>query len=193
MLIKKIHLACGRNIIDNWENYDLNPVNTKVQFIDMLKDFPFEDDSIDFFFLEHAIEHFDELQGYKVLEKIFNKLKKGGVLRILTPSLDTYINRFLNWDAPFNQKHKEFFGSKTRFLNYAFYGEHFSGLDFLDGKRSLDIGHKFIYSIEDIQSKLKSCGFTKIEFKNLKESDHKELRNIDCRNDNIDIILEATK
>lgn len=190
---RKIHLACGKNVLSGWENYDLIPCNENVTKIDLLQKMHFENNSIDFIFFEHAIEHFDEVDGLFIIQECSRILKKGGIIRILTPSLDTYVRRFTDWYGDFNTKHRKHFLSRTAFFNYAFYGEHTTGLKFLDGKKSLPTGHKFIYSFEDLESKLKKCGFTEIIKQNLRISKHPELSNIDCRIDNLDIILEAKK
>lgn len=193
MQSRKIHLACGKNVLKGWENYDLFPCNNSVTKIDLLQKMNFEDNSIDFIFFEHAIEHFDEVDGFHIIQECYRILKKGGVMRILTPSLDTYVRRFNEWGEDFNTKHRNEFSSRTAFLNYAFYGEHATGLKFLDGKRSYDIGHRFIYSFEDLEKKLKKCGFLQVTEHDLRQSKHPELCNIDCRVDNLDIILEAQK
>lgn len=193
MQCRKIHLACGNNVLKGWENYDLFPCNNNVIKIDLLQKMNFEDNSIDFIFFEHAIEHFDEVDGFHIMRECYRVLKKDGIVRISTPSLDTYVKRFTEWGEDFNVRHRNQFSSRTAFLNYAFYGEHAAGLKFLDGKRSLDIGHRFIYSFEDLDNKLKKCGFSKVTEQRLRDSKYPELCNIDCRIDNLDIIIEAQK
>jgi hypothetical protein len=58
----------------------------------------FEDESIDFFYCSHFIEHLTKDECSKLLNNIEKKIKKqrerggGGILRLVTPDLDLYIN-----------------------------------------------------------------------------------------------------
>ena len=98
MQLKKIHLACGNNIFNDWENYDFINNHEKIKFIDLTKKLPFDSNTINFIYFEHALEHFDEVDGYELLKEFFRILKKDGIARIISPSLDTYIKRFLEWE-----------------------------------------------------------------------------------------------
>lgn len=190
---RKIHLGCGNNILNGWENYDYKPVNGAL-FIDLLSPLPFENNSIDFIYFEHTLEHFDEVDGFKILQEIFRVLKLGGVSRIITPSLDTYIKRYLEWNSEINKTHKDIFFNETQFLNYAFFGENETkGIKFLNNMSSCEIGHKFIYSKKDIFLKCKEIKFSQINFCNYRKSNFIELNNMEIRPDYLDIILEIIK
>jgi predicted SAM-dependent methyltransferase len=190
---KKIHLACGNNIMHGWENYDFQPISG-AEFIDLLKPLKFENESVDFIFFEHAIEHFDEVDGFNLLKEFHRILKKNGVVRIATPSLDTYINRYLKWDSELNAEHKKYFSSETQFLNYAFFGENTTiNIKFLNNMQSSEIGHKYIYSEKDIIEKCKKINFKNVYFCDYGISYFAELNNLETRTDNKDIILELVK
>ena len=191
---KKINLCCGGQILDDWENYDIDTNRDKrIRFINVLRDFPIENKSVDFAYFSHAIEHFDELDGLRILSRIKACLKPGGVLRVVCPSLDTYVKRYQEWNSDFNTKHREQFSTKTRFLNYAFFGEHKEGMIFLDGKRSKNLGHMFIYSEEDMREKLSFLGFKEINTCSYNESKHQEFVGLDLfRPDLKDLIIEAS-
>ena len=200
MPLKKIHLACGRNVLAGWENYDLRTRLPGIQKIDLLKPFPFKKESVDFVFIEHAIEHFDEKDGYHILSQVYHVLKKGGQFRVSTPSLNTYVRRFLDWEGDWNKRenHHQIFRNGTAFLNFAFYGEHATGMNFLDGPggnkiKSSGDGHKFIYSLEDMTEKLSKLGFTKIEECTVGCSNVPEFIGLDYRPDYIDLILDCQK
>ena len=192
--MKKVNLCCGGQILEDWENYDYDVRRSpKIKFIDLLSKFTIEDNSVDMMYFCHAIEHFDEVQGFDILRKIKLSLKPGGVVRIVCPSLDTYVRRFLDWNGEFNAVHRTQFSSGTSFLNYAFFGEHAAGMKFLDGKNSKNLGHKFIYSEQDMIEKLTSLGFTKIKICKYNDSEYSEFQNLDaCRPDYLDLIIEAS-
>lgn len=84
--MKKIQLGCGHNVLrDDWINFDIE--------VDITKPLPFEDNSIDFIFLEHVLEHVNQIKGYEFLKEVKRILKPNGVIRIVIPSLmDIYKN-----------------------------------------------------------------------------------------------------
>jgi predicted SAM-dependent methyltransferase len=77
--MRKVHLGCGQRSYDEWENYDRN--------VDMTKPLPFEDNSIDYFFTNHALEHINIKQGYSLLKEMYRCLKTGGVARMQIPDV----------------------------------------------------------------------------------------------------------
>ena len=55
--VKKLHIGCGSNILDGWLNSDYYPPLASVLHLDATKRFPFEDNTFDYVFSEHVIEH----------------------------------------------------------------------------------------------------------------------------------------
>ena len=56
--MKKLHVGCGEIYLEDWINIDIE--SPKADLIhDLRKPLPFEDDSIDFIYNEHFIEHLD--------------------------------------------------------------------------------------------------------------------------------------
>lgn len=193
MPLKKIHLACGNNIFADWSNYDYAPIKG-AGFVDLQKPLSFESDSVDYIYFEHALEHFDEVDGFNLLKEMCRVLKQNGVVRVVTPSLDTYLFRYLNWNNEINSSHRKNFQSPEQFLNYAFFGENVSNdLKFLNNMRSSTIGHKFLYSKDDLINKAKIAGFTNINLCQYKKSSYEVFNNIETRDDNLDLILELVK
>lgn len=189
----KIHLGCGSNIFQGWDNYDYLPA-PGAYFIDLTKPLEFDSNSVDFIFFEHTLEHFDEVDGYNLLKQFFRVLKNGGVARIITPSLDTYVERFSNWQSDINSGHRRQFNSETQFLNYAFFGENVTkGIKFMNNMNSCEIGHKFIYSKKDIIEKCKNLNFKDVYLCDYRISKFEELNNRETRPDYKDIILEIIK
>lgn len=75
----KLNFGCGSNILQGWENYDAE--------LDITKPLPFPDNSIDFIFNEHVLEHITQREGYSFFKECKRILKSGGVVRTATPSL----------------------------------------------------------------------------------------------------------
>jgi predicted SAM-dependent methyltransferase len=57
----KVQFSCGKNKFDGWLNTDICGDVDKI--VDITKPLPFEDNSVDFLFQEHGLEHIDKEQG----------------------------------------------------------------------------------------------------------------------------------
>jgi SAM-dependent methyltransferase len=85
----RLHLGCGSNYLKDYYNVDYYSLSLKTDYeFDFLDLFPFEDDTFDFIFCEHVLEHFDYSELDHVVSECKRILKKTGVLRIVVPSLD---------------------------------------------------------------------------------------------------------
>ena len=73
----KLNLACGKNILEGWENHDRE--------VDLLKPLPWANGSADFILLEHAIEHFPMSPAVAMLREFHRVLKHGGIARVGFP------------------------------------------------------------------------------------------------------------
>ena len=198
--MKKIQFGCGNNMLPGWENTDLpqTDVRNKLRY---------HDDSVDFIFHEHMIEHLDEVDGYNFMVECFRILKKDGVLRISCPSIDGFIKVYQNWDEmpeTFKQRHI----NKTRFINNVTLGEtvNYEGKKFTHGgvesQKNSSAWHKYLYDKEDFKNKLTEIGFSEIIFTEKHKSKYSELQNLERRYGHgifktfppeLDIVLEAKK
>lgn len=82
--MKKVQFCCGANHLNGWENFDAN-INIK----NLL---PFENDSVDFIFIEHGIEHVTQMEGLSFLMQCRNILKPGGIIRVTFPDVEKILN-----------------------------------------------------------------------------------------------------
>jgi len=175
-LLRKLHVGCGKIKLPGWLNIDVEPGSDLV--IDVRGGLPFGDNSIDFIYNEHFIEHLIYEEGEKVLREFWRCLKKGGVMRIATPDLDflvrIYKKDFKNQDwfpAGF-----EFVKTKGIAMNMAFRWW----------------GHEYIYNEEELRNQLSKAGFQNIKRCELYKSDYSELSNLETRKEST-LILEAVK
>jgi SAM-dependent methyltransferase len=77
--VKKLHLGCGSHKIEGWENHDMD--------VDLRAWLPFENDSVDFIFSEHVVEHLRPFEAWHYFEECFRILKRGGVVRTTVPDI----------------------------------------------------------------------------------------------------------
>jgi predicted SAM-dependent methyltransferase len=88
---KKVHLGASRNHLPGWLNTDSVPTDGGVIYLDVTKPFPLRDDSVDYIFAEHLIEHVDYDGGQLMLRECWRVLKPDGRIRIATPDLEVLI------------------------------------------------------------------------------------------------------
>jgi predicted SAM-dependent methyltransferase len=161
----KLHLGCGPdNRLSGWTNTDAFPMSEDVVKLDFTLPFAFPDEVCDAVFCEHSIEHVDVDDVERMLAEVYRVLKPGGVLRIVTPSLDA-ICRMMAEPNSTNAKtylafHRLYSKIDTRWpgrsgeestiadaVNYAFFGH----------------GHKHLYGDAELAAMLAETGFANIQ------------------------------
>ena len=116
-----VHLGPGqKNYIDGWINVDANFLTAKIDvWADLRNELPFRENSVDFFYSHHVIEHLPDLP--KHFADLYRCLKPGGKIRIGGPNGDSAIQKFvdkdLDWFGVFPDKRDSIGG---RFENFIF-------------------------------------------------------------------------
>jgi predicted SAM-dependent methyltransferase len=78
--MRKLNLGCGGNILAGWENHDMD--------VDITKPLQYEDNSIDFIFIEHCVEHTTTPDAVRFFAECLRILNYEGTLRVAVPSAD---------------------------------------------------------------------------------------------------------
>jgi predicted SAM-dependent methyltransferase len=179
----KLNIGCGTDYKKGWINIDNNSDNN-IEKLDLNWDLrnplPFPDNSIDFIFNEHFIEHLTVEEGQIVIKDFMRVLKPGGVFRIATPDLKTVIDKYLHVELK-NDPAVEKFGlqfikTKAERLNISFHWW----------------GHKWLYDWEELDRRLKEAGCTDIKRCKLHKSEYKDLQNLETRDEST-LIVEVIK
>ena len=91
--MRKLNLGCGSNILAGWENHDSD--------VDIRNPLPYEDESIDFIFIEHCVEHVTTPDAVRFFAECLRILKYEGTLRVAVPSGDKIYDladsEYLKW------------------------------------------------------------------------------------------------
>lgn len=203
--MKGLNLGCGTNpgeVFKFWDNLDIRP-GQNVIVTDLSKPLNYKNNTVDYIYTCHFIEHLSEKDGYNLLCECFRVLKKGGVIHLLTPDLQTYVDIYTYFDnTPIDHKlydiiqaKKLVFQTKQQWLNFALLGETaLGGTELLNGMKYTNNHHKFIYDFDDINNKCTRIGFTKVIPLVAGESEHDIFLNIDkTHSANAQIVVEITK
>lgn len=187
----KLILAAGGDYVDGWFCTDIIPdEGNTIHYCDITRNFTFPPDTFDFIYCEHGIEHVAFEDGLNCLSECWRVLKKGGVLRLATPSLDKWINYY----TVESEEHRRMTGVATHvWLKTAASRRLYSKcLVFNNAMRNWD--HKMLYDADTLGAMLTMLQFTDITTAEIGESGHPELRNMEHhgRND-VDPLQEYNK
>lgn len=75
----KVNFGCGSNKLPGWNNHDME--------VDISKRLPYSNDSVNFIFAEHVLEHVTIHEAFGFLEECQRILVKGGVVKIIVPCI----------------------------------------------------------------------------------------------------------
>lgn len=170
--VSKLNIGCGNNYLRGWINADFIPGRYEI-FLDARKKLPLQAESIDYIFCEHFIEHMEMDEIKLFLKECFRVLKKGGIIRINTPSLDKIIDIYLD-KSPFVSQEEAL--KRHKLLNE---NEEIDRCIFLNEKLRFGQTHKFIFNKETLSHFMERVGFCNIVECKYSESNNEVLRNID--------------
>lgn len=175
--VAKLQVGCGRFPLQGWlngDNFSCYHEYTKNKiYLDACKRFPFPNNSFDYIFSEHLIEHLPYQQAQKFLEESHRVLRPGGKIRVATPNLDFLISlydyqrseveeSYLAWaNASFSHSVKK--AHPTFVINNFFYSW----------------GHSFIFCPETLSELIRQSGFASIQFYPVGQSDDAHLSNLE--------------
>jgi predicted SAM-dependent methyltransferase len=122
--------------------------------MDISRTLPVADDTIDWAFAEHLIEHVSMSVGIAWLTEVRRVLRPGGLLRLTTPDLKVYAQSYVNGDG--------FFAKHRRRMNRALTGvapAMPARGAFMFNQLFYVYGHRWLYDLEELQHALTSAGF----------------------------------
>jgi len=187
---KKVNLGCGPRWKEDWINIDhswnarirRNPMARRILpagntynwpqnliVRDLRKKLPFVNETVDFVFASHVIEHLKEYECKGLLKESYRVLRKGGILRVVTPDLEILAVKYLQRDQKFyigdnawERTEKDTFAD--RFLT-AFYERTIKKQILRERIRHnlfSDTYHQWLYDFESLSIILQEIGFQTI-------------------------------
>jgi SAM-dependent methyltransferase len=103
--IKKLQLGAGSTPLLGWLNTDISNESDNIVYLDATHVFPFDDNTFDYIFSEHMIEHITWHKGLFMLKECIRILKPRGIIRIATPDLEVLIGLHVQNGNTLNEKY----------------------------------------------------------------------------------------
>ena len=168
----KLQIGGGWNRFDGWLNTDLNLIPRVVQ-MDATHPFPFADNTFQYIYTEHMIEHVPYTGGVLMLRECYRVMRKGGVIRITTPDLATIIGLYATQLSALQHSYLDWI-SKT-----------FLSLDKTHTRAEVVNalshmwGHQFIYDEITLREAMRLTGFDSVTRHRLGQSESLALKNLE--------------
>jgi predicted SAM-dependent methyltransferase len=93
---RMLNLGCGGHYLPNWTNVDFYSNNKDIIQHDLRKGIPFSDETYDFVYHSHVLEHFTLDQARFFIKECYRVLKPGGILRVAVPNLEDIAISYLS-------------------------------------------------------------------------------------------------
>lgn len=179
----KLNVGCGTDYKDGWVNIDNNSDNN-IEKLDLSHDLrnplPFNDDTVDFIFNEHFVEHLTVEESKIAIKDMMRVLKPGGVLRIAMPDLELAVKAYLDptMNSPeFLKKHGlDIVKTPAELLNMNFRWW----------------GHKWLYDWTELDRRLRELGYSTFTKCERGKSKYGELRGLETRPESL-LVVEIKK
>jgi len=140
---------------------------------------PFRDFYVENIFTSHFIEHLTKEQGKVFLEECFRVLKKGGILRVICPSLNELIKEFKD-DVIHYEETGNTEGVQKYLIKDISHSKYYNKFSF----------HKYIYNFDKLRKVLLDVGFKGVSKKSFQEGNIIHVRELDTQDG---LIVEAIK
>lgn len=173
--VRKLQIGAGPNNFSGWLNTDYKPIEGQA-YLDATAPFPLPDQSFDYVFSEHVIEHFNYWEGLDMLRESYRIMKPGGRIRVVTPNL-TQLLRLFPAEKPDDAQ--KYIQEKLQAVNYWPRTPDDAGL--ILNLELHDWGHQFVYSPTLLADSLRKAGFHNIRQYQVGQSDDPKLVNVEGR------------
>ena len=176
MLKRKVHLGSGPVQLAGWLNTDLDAPSPELR-VDLRQPLAFDDDSVDFIFSEHVIEHLTRQEGIAALKECHRILHPHGVMRVSTPDLRWAVQAYLD-------------DKLSEWANVGWVPS--TACQLLNEAMRL-WGHQFLYDADELRRVFREAGFSYCRRVSWRTSTFVELSGLESRPYHHDLLFELRK
>jgi predicted SAM-dependent methyltransferase len=178
--LRCLHVGSGGHAIDGWIDLDLDPAPPVDVAANAGAALPFRTESIDRIHSEDFIEHVEAAAGKRFVGEAFRVLRRGGIMRLLTPDLRALIERV-------------YLQRERRHLRWCgVYLDADGACEALNMHLRMNGEHRFVYDEEHLRSVLTDAGF-EVRRVRYNHSPDRHLRFLDLRDFGLNLFLECVK
>ena len=173
---KKFHLGCGTIFIKNYLNIGywrqlqndvlyVNPNGVEGTYMlnhDLVQGIPCSDGSLEVIYHSHLLEHLSYKDGMVFVENCFKALQPGGIMRVLVPDLELWINNYVQGNNFFFDEYRKALAPEAHL--YPTKGSVFMGM--LHNHE-----HKCGYDFDTLKWVLEKAGFERVRRTLVQDSD----------------------
>lgn len=89
-----LNIGCGNRYHKDWVNLDFVSNSSDVLAHNLLQGIPFDDNIFEVVYHSHVLEHFNKIDGQKLIEECYRVLKPNGIIRIAIPDLELIVGEY---------------------------------------------------------------------------------------------------
>jgi predicted SAM-dependent methyltransferase len=171
--VSRLHLGAGDSTLPGWLGTDIAPGSPGILCMDARKPFPVPDQSFNYVFCEHMIEHISWHEGAFMLRECYRIIRPGGTIRIATPDLAVLLGLYCNDVSPAGDNYIKWITD-----NFIKNGNLYRPA-FVINNAFHNWGHIFLYDGDLLERALQSAGFVDIVPCRPNESEDETLRGIE--------------
>jgi predicted SAM-dependent methyltransferase len=168
--LRGLHCGCGPLLQPGWVNTDRDPLPGPEKWVtpaetlvrvgahyfylrhDATRPYPFGDESFEWAYSEHFVEHISRREAVMWLREVRRMLRPGGVARISTPDLRKYVEGYLDPEARFFTEH-------ARRLHTMFQRQVPKSRAWMVNQIFYAWGHRWIYDFDELRTVAVEAGF----------------------------------
>lgn len=169
---KKLQIGCQDHPMRGWLNADINPLHEEIILMDATNTFPLPNDTFEYIFSEHMIEHIGFQEGLFMAKECYRTMKKNGIIRISTPNIKFLIDLYCE---PKTQIQQEYIQSSKRY----FKDDRPLNDTIVINNFFRDWGHQFIHDFKTLEYLLTQAGFKNVKQCEVYKSEHPILQNLE--------------
>jgi len=171
--VRKLQVGAGPTQHTGWLNTTLQPIVKGTAHLDATKPFPIADNSFDYVFSEHMIEHIPYQAGQNFIRESFRVLRTGGTIRIATPDLAQIMKLYTHPQEPTQRAYNEWI--VDTFIPHA----DADYPSFVINQSYAGWFHIFIYDRPTLEKCITDAGFIDVQWCLPNESDDEVLQGIE--------------